>query len=103
MQKTPRFKVRQRFKTGGKNPRVCTIVDILRTVNLAGECVKLRSVATHAFCGLTTYEEYTTTGHLKSRPSDSATLRKRAFTPRQLARKTTFPNAAQRNHRQAPT
>ena len=49
----PRFKVGQRFKTGGKNPRVCTIVDILRTVNLAGECVKLRYVATHAFCGQT--------------------------------------------------
>jgi len=53
MQKTPRFKVGQRFKTGGKNPRVCTIVDILRTVNLSGECVKLRYVATHEFFGQT--------------------------------------------------
>lgn len=32
---------------------MCTIVDILRTVNLAGECVKLRYVATHEFCGQT--------------------------------------------------
>ena len=61
---------------------------------------------------MTTYEEYAQNAlqfpidrisQGKSRPSDSATLRKRAFTPRQLARKTTFPNAAQRNHRQAPT
>lgn len=51
--KEPRFKVGQRFKTSGKYPRVCTIVDIFRTVNLAGECVKLRYVATHEFCGQT--------------------------------------------------
>jgi hypothetical protein len=53
MQKTPRFKVGQRFKTRGKHPSVCTIVDILRTFNLAGECVSLRYVATHEFCGQT--------------------------------------------------
>ena len=51
--KEPRFKVGQRFKTRGKHPSVCVVVDILRTFNLAGECVSLRYVATHEFCGQT--------------------------------------------------
>lgn len=39
------------FKTRGKAPRLCTVVDIYKTYNLAGELVKTRYVATHEFCG----------------------------------------------------
>lgn len=46
-----KFKIGEQFKTRGKCPRVCTIVDIHKTVNYVGDVVKLRYVATHEFAG----------------------------------------------------
>lgn len=55
---TARYSIGQQYKTRGKHPVVCTIVDIHRTYNNAGELVKLRYVSTHEFMGqtLTDYE-----------------------------------------------
>lgn len=39
------------FTTRGKHPRKCTVVDILKTYNAAGELVKVAYVATHEFAG----------------------------------------------------
>lgn len=39
------------FKTRGKAPRTCKVVDVLRTYNSKNELVKVRFVATHDFCG----------------------------------------------------
>jgi hypothetical protein len=47
----PRFQIGQQFKTRGKHPCLCTIVDILKTYNSKGEQVRLRYVATHEFMG----------------------------------------------------
>lgn len=48
----PRFKIGTTFKTGGKHPRLCTVIDIHRTYSaLTGELVKLRYVSTHEFLG----------------------------------------------------
>ncbi len=46
-----RFTIGTTFKTGGKYPHLCTVVDIHRTYNDAGELVKIRYVATHEFMG----------------------------------------------------
>lgn len=48
-----RFQIGQQFKTRGKVPRLCTVVDVLRTFNSANELVSLRYVATHEFMGQT--------------------------------------------------
>jgi len=48
-----RFQIGQQFKTRGKAPRLCTITDVYRTYNAAGELVRLRYVATHEFMGQT--------------------------------------------------
>lgn len=48
---TPRFPIGTQFKTGGKHPQLCTVVDILTTRNHAGEVVRISYVATHEFCG----------------------------------------------------
>lgn len=50
-ERQPKFDVGTRFKTRGKKPRHCTIVDIYRTYNVAGELVRLEYVATHTFAG----------------------------------------------------
>ena len=47
------YAIGTQFKTRGKCPRVCTVVDILKTYNSAGELVKIRYVATHEFSGQT--------------------------------------------------
>lgn len=47
----PKFSIGQQFKTRGKFPRLCTIVDIWTTYNFVGSPVKLRYVATHVFNG----------------------------------------------------
>lgn len=49
----PRFPIGTQFKTRGKHPRVCTVVDIHRTYNAQGALVKVRYVATHEFLGQT--------------------------------------------------
>lgn len=48
-----RYEIGHQFTMRGKAPQVCTVVDVLRTYNSAGELVKLRYVATHQFMGQT--------------------------------------------------
>lgn len=48
-----RYPVGTKFKTRGKAPKVCTIVDHYITTNLKGEIVKECYVATHEFLGQT--------------------------------------------------
>ena len=48
-----RFQIGQQYKTRGKHPQLCTIVDVHRTYNSANELVKLRYVTSHQFCGQT--------------------------------------------------
>ena len=50
-ERQPRFGIGQRFKTRGKHPRLCTVTDIWRTYNSAGELVRLRYVAQFELCG----------------------------------------------------
>jgi hypothetical protein len=52
-----------KYKTRGKAPRLCEVVDILKTYNLAGELVKTRYVSTHDFMGqkVTDYDVVKTT------------------------------------------
>ena len=40
-----------KYKTRGKAPKLCTVVDILKTYNSKGELVKIRYVSEHEFCG----------------------------------------------------
>lgn len=47
----PRFPVGTQFTTRGKHVRLCTVIDVWTTTNLAGEVVSVRYVATHEFCG----------------------------------------------------
>jgi hypothetical protein len=49
----PKFNIGHQFKTRGKHPRLCTVIDILRTYNAKGDLVKTRYVATHEFMGQT--------------------------------------------------
>lgn len=51
MNATQRFPVGTRFRTRGKCPRECVVVDYHVTRNLAGEIVKARYVATHQLMG----------------------------------------------------
>lgn len=44
------------FMTPGRAPRKCTVVDIHKTYNMAGELVKTRYVTTHEFMGQTVTE-----------------------------------------------
>lgn len=46
-----RFAIGQQFKTRGKHPRLCTVIDILRTYNSKDALVKVRYVATHETMG----------------------------------------------------
>lgn len=48
-----RYPIGTRFKTRGKHPRDCTVVDVLRTFNSMSELVRVRYVATHEFMGQT--------------------------------------------------
>lgn len=50
-QREPTFGVGTKYKTRGKHPRVCTVIDILKTYNMAGEMVSLRYVSQHEFAG----------------------------------------------------
>lgn len=47
----PKFQIGQRYKTQGKNSKICTIKDIHKTYNSSGEMVKLRYVSEHEFLG----------------------------------------------------
>ena len=46
-----RYSIGTKFKSGGKNPRECTVIDIYRTYNSENELVKLNYVAVHDFLG----------------------------------------------------
>jgi len=48
-----RFKIGTTFKTGGKAPHLCTVIDIHKTYDSLGDLVKIRYVATHEFMGQT--------------------------------------------------
>jgi hypothetical protein len=47
----PKFPIGTVFKTRHKHPRTCTVIDIYRTFNSAGEQVDMRYVTTHEFLG----------------------------------------------------
>lgn len=50
------FEIGQTYMTRGKVKRLCTVVDIHKTYNAAGELVKIRYVSTHEFMGQTVTE-----------------------------------------------
>lgn len=45
------YAIGTKFKTRHKQPKICTVTDILKTYNSKGELVKVRYVATHEFLG----------------------------------------------------
>lgn len=47
------YPIGTRYVTQGKHPKLCTVVDVLKTYNSAGDLVNLRYVSTHQFCGQT--------------------------------------------------
>ncbi len=51
MNKEVRFPIGTQFKTRGKHPKICTVIDILKTYNNSDELVSIRYVATHEFLG----------------------------------------------------
>lgn len=57
------YAIGTQFMTRGKAPKLCTVVDILRTYNNSHELVKIRYVATHPFMGqaVTDYDVPATT------------------------------------------
>jgi hypothetical protein len=48
---TQRFEIGQQFKTSGKHPRLCVVIDVLKTYNSAGELVELAYLAEHSLLG----------------------------------------------------
>ena len=48
-----RFTIGTQYMSAGKYKRLCTVCDILKTYNNAGELVCIRYVATHDFMGQT--------------------------------------------------
>lgn len=47
------YPIGTKFKTRHKTPRLCTVIDILKTYNSKGELVAVRYVAAHEFLGQT--------------------------------------------------
>jgi len=47
------FPIGTQFYGGNKRKDVCTVTDILKTYNSAGELVSVRYMAIHQFCGQT--------------------------------------------------
>ena len=47
----PKFPIGTQFKTRGKHPRLCVVMDIWRTYNAVGDLVRVRYVADHEFMG----------------------------------------------------
>jgi|TARA_R110000868_G_scaffold36922_2_gene130586 hypothetical protein len=41
----------KQYKTRGKHPRLCTVIDVHTTYNQAGDIVKIRHVSEHDFLG----------------------------------------------------
>ena len=49
--RAPRFGPGTTYRTRGKHPRECEVVDVLFTYNLAGELVRVRYVTIHTLMG----------------------------------------------------
>lgn len=47
----PRYSIGTTYKTRGKNSKICTVVDILKTYNSKNELVQIRYISTHEFLG----------------------------------------------------
>lgn len=47
----PKYSIGTRYIPLGKNRVPCTVVDIWQTFNSRGECVRVRYVSEHEFCG----------------------------------------------------
>lgn len=45
------YEIGTKYKTRGKHPNLCTVTDIYKTYNSAGDLVKVRYEAQHEFCG----------------------------------------------------
>jgi len=41
----------KQYKTRGKHPRLCTVIDVHTTYNQAGDIVRIRHVSEHDFLG----------------------------------------------------
>lgn len=51
------YEIGTQFMSRGKGPQfICTVTDVWKTYNAAGELVHTRYVATHQFCGQTVTE-----------------------------------------------
>lgn len=48
---TAKYPIGTQYLTRGKNPKLCTVMDILKTYNSAGELVSTRYVSQHVFLG----------------------------------------------------
>ena len=46
-----RYPIGTKYKSRGKHPRTCTVVDQLTTTNSKGEIVNIRYVSQHEFVG----------------------------------------------------
>lgn len=57
----PKYPIGTQFKSRGKFPRTCTVIDILKTYNHAGELVEIQYVATHDFMGQSIKDKYVET------------------------------------------
>lgn len=51
------IKIGMQFLSGGKNKRICTVIDILKTYNSKNELVKTTYLEEHEFCGQTIKSE----------------------------------------------
>jgi hypothetical protein len=45
------YTIGTKFKTRGKYPKECTVIDILKTYNSKNELVSIRYVSVHTFLG----------------------------------------------------
>jgi hypothetical protein len=50
---TTEYPLGTQYLEHGKHPNLCTVVDVWKTYNSAGELVRLRYVTEHTFCGQT--------------------------------------------------
>jgi len=47
------YPIGTKYLSPGKRTDICTVIDVHKTYNLAGELVKIRYVSIHDFCGQT--------------------------------------------------
>lgn len=45
------IKIGMKFLSGGKNKRLCTVIDIFKTYNSKNELIKTSYLEQHEFCG----------------------------------------------------